>query len=578
MLMSKKYRPAKMVSWFAPKILFQTGIKVAISGLFGNYADKREMEAALADKATDEKELSSMAADYAQREEIWIDFVSDTGDGFNSTFSIARTIAQKQLHIEDHNGAHLLKRGKILLFGGDQIYPAPTADAYENKFRTPYETAFPLEENDHDRPHMFAIPGNHDWYDGLGNFLKVFCQQRNIGNWKTLQRRSYFALPLPYDYWIWAIDVQLDEDIDKPQLEYFRRIADNHMKQNDKIILLTAEPAWIYHELYKSDKSFNRFNFFVENYITGTVDRPLAKSFCLSVVLTGDLHHYSHYESLSGEAFCKHFIGSGGGGAFLHLTHNLPSELSTLKGAAKLKRCFPDAKTSYTLLHGVLLFFWKNPLFSALLSVVYCLLLWFLQSAQPNYMQTLSRVSFSGFLSVTGRAVLATPFVFLLCTLIVAGFYNFTDKKRGMQRVKWFGLVHGVLQCLLPFLSFWFVARTYYPVLMEEVLKVYWWPIFALIIAVTGFIQGGIFMGLYLYISNLVFNNHIDEASSALACEDYKNFLRVRIDKDGMCIYPVGIKKVTKSWKQQCVQGKLIIEGELPECHLIEAPIVIKNK
>ncbi len=577
--MSKKYRQAKMVSWFAPKMLFQTAVKVAISGLFGNYADKREMEAALADRATDEKELNNMAADYAHRDEMWIDFVSDTGDGFNSTFSVARTIAQPELRIKDHSGERLLKRGKILLLGGDQIYPAPTADAYENKFRTPFEAAFPLEGNDCDRPHMFAIPGNHDWYDGLGNFLKVFCQQRNIGNWKTMQRRSYFALPLPHNYWVWAIDVQLDEDIDKPQLEYFRRIASGDlMKQGDKIILLTAEPAWIYHELYKTDKSYNRFNFFVENYITGSADKPLLKHFNLAVVLTGDLHHYSHYEALSDNAYCKHYIGSGGGGAFLHLTHNLPAELTTLNVGAKLKARFPDAKTSLALLHGNLVFFWKNPLFAALLSIVYCLLLWFLQSAQPNYMQTLSRVSFSGFLSVTGKAVLATPFVFLLCSLIVAGFYNFTDKKRGMRPVKLFGLIHGVLQCLLPFVSFWFVARTYYPVFVEEVLNAYWWPLFALIIAITGFIQGGVLMGLYLYVSSLVFDNHIDEASSALACEDYKNFLRIRINKEGLSIYPIGIKKVTKSWKQYDEGEKLRVEGELPECHLIEPPIIIKNK
>jgi hypothetical protein len=36
-----------MVSWFEPRMLFQTAIKVIVSTLFGNYADNSEMEAAL---------------------------------------------------------------------------------------------------------------------------------------------------------------------------------------------------------------------------------------------------------------------------------------------------------------------------------------------------------------------------------------------------------------------------------------------------------------------------------------------------------------------------------------------------
>ena len=46
-------------------------------------------------------------------------------------------------------------------------------------------------------PDMYALPGNHDWYDGLTSFMRLFCQGGWVGAWRTRQRRSYFAVKLP---------------------------------------------------------------------------------------------------------------------------------------------------------------------------------------------------------------------------------------------------------------------------------------------------------------------------------------------------------------------------------------------
>ena len=67
-------------------------------------------------------------------------------------------------------------------------------------------------------PDLFAIPGNHDWYDGLVSFSRLFTQGRTLGAWQTRQRRSYFAIQLPQHWWLWAVDVQLESDIDVGQL------------------------------------------------------------------------------------------------------------------------------------------------------------------------------------------------------------------------------------------------------------------------------------------------------------------------------------------------------------------------
>ena len=84
-------------------------------------------------------------------------------------------------------------------------------------------------------------------------------------------------------------------------------------------------------------------------------------------------------------------------------------------------------------------------------------------------------------------------------------------------------------------------------------------------------------MGLYLLFSNLAFGIHIDESSSSLASEDYKNFLRMSITPEGLTIYPIGIKKVTTNWKQTEDGEKIRFSGKLPEYHLIENPIFIKK-
>lgn len=52
------------------------------------------------------------------------------------------------------------------VLASDVIYPVGSADDYEAKFFRPYR--------DYRAP-VYAIPGNHDWYEDLGAFMRVFC-------------------------------------------------------------------------------------------------------------------------------------------------------------------------------------------------------------------------------------------------------------------------------------------------------------------------------------------------------------------------------------------------------------------
>lgn len=54
-----------------------------------------------------------------ERAEIWFDFIADTGDGGNSSYAIAKLLAQPQIQLREGDSARVLPRGELLLIGGD---------------------------------------------------------------------------------------------------------------------------------------------------------------------------------------------------------------------------------------------------------------------------------------------------------------------------------------------------------------------------------------------------------------------------------------------------------------------------
>ncbi len=596
----KKYHKPKMVNWYDAGQLIATGLRSLISGEFGHFADKRELQAAV--------RPDTGAANFNDQTDLWIDYVSDTGDGFNSTFSIAKLVSEQDLKLalkSDYqsrspgenrfNEAVVTQPGKIILFGGDQVYPTPEMDQYENRFKIPFGTANPYNENTapDDRPKMFAIPGNHDWYDGLGNFISLFCQKRRIGNWQTMQERSYFAIELPYNYWIFATDVQLDSDIDQPQKDYFQRIATERMKDGDKVILVTAEPAWVYYQMYNDNESFKRLKYFEQLYITDDAYDLIGKKFKLVATLTGDLHHYSHYEEQK-EGYINHLITAGGGGAFLHPTHLLPDQLtklddvnfsfqkSKMKNEPELKAAFPSKKDSRKLSWKILAFPLFNRQFVFFLALLELILTWILQGTTYNNSsgtfvgQLAAQESVNQTVSFIFNTLIHNPLFILISVVLIFGCMVFADTKR-IKRLNWImGLPHGLIQWFN--FMFWiaFFAKVFHPIFseMQEMPLVILTTLSA---AVCSGIAGSFILGFYLWLSVYILKVHLDEGFSALGYQHFKNFLRIHITKDALTIYPVGVDRVTTSWKQSGTGENLKFEGKIPECHLIEPPIIIKN-
>ncbi len=300
-----------MVGWYDPPQLLRTGIDIVVSTLFARNADRR-----LTDAITRRKyrcfdyRATPVQGTEAPRREIVVDFVADTGDGWNSTYAVAYWASRPHLALRDGSGqTHDTRRGDVLIFGGDEVYPAGSPRRYERRLVAPYAAA--LEWTNPPHPDLFAIPGNHDWYDNLVAFSRRFATRQWLGGWRTRQERSYFALQLPHGWWLVGSDVQLESDLDEPQVEFFRDVA-SHMELHDRVILCTAEPHWVYeHERShprKHDKALTNLEFLEEEAFGRRI----------KVFLAGDQHHYRRH-ALPDDSVQK--ITAGGGGAFLHPTH-----------------------------------------------------------------------------------------------------------------------------------------------------------------------------------------------------------------------------------------------------------------
>jgi hypothetical protein len=550
-----------MVGWYDPGQLIKTGIDVIISQVFGARADYRLIESFSGEQTL---------ADYSNANECWFDFVADLGDGWDATYAVACVLASESLKITSDDGEVTLPRGEFLIMGGDEVYPVASRDNYHQRMLAPYDAAF--REHGDSAPALFAIPGNHDWYDSLISFTRIFCGPRWIGGWRTQQRRSYFAIRLPHNWWIWAMDYQLESDIDEPQREFFTRIAKQEMKKGDKVILVSAEPDWVYGNIYDRKYQSNIA------YLQSEVIEKMAGA-QMRVAISGDLHHYRRHEAADGTGV--QLVTAGGGGAFTLPTFG-PNVREIRVGPEPspkkyvLKAAYPDWHTSKRILARTLLFPFLNPKFGLLTGLLYLVIAWLYRSPLMNE-QLLSRNPLKG-ANFLFHAILASPFGFGVLAVVVGGFIAFTDTH--VRAYKYVGGAAHALANLGALLGVtvgashlirdvFGAAENSIPYLLAT----------AGLIFVGGYLTGAVIMGLYLYISLRVFRRHTQEAYSAQRITDYKNFVRFYIDSAGkVTMYPIGIRRVPKRWRKSDQDGgPQWMPADRPlESEMIEKPIVVE--
>lgn len=562
--MSDNKKPAMcpMVAWYDPRQLARTAVDVAISTIFGRHSDARITEALVAatgddsvweDDATDVPADTDGIYDYSSKEQIWIDYVADTGDGWDSTYTVAYYAGQPQLNL----GAEEVPRGELLVFGGDQVYPVANRKSYRERLFEPYEAALPKTAPPN--PHVFAIAGNHDWYDSLVSFMRLFCSRRWFGGWKTRQSRSYFVLKLPHRWWLVGTDVQLDSDIDIPQLKYFKRIA-RKMGEGDRIILCTAEPHWIFAKIYnKYDEEINENNL-------AFLDKKIFTKQQIAVYMAGDLHHYRRHATAAG----LQKITAGGGGAFLHPTHG--EDVKELADGYVLAETgtYPPVNESKKLTWKNLGFLFLNPWFGVATAFLYVLTCWSVMAPVGQFGPS----EWDQAVKLVFDKSVANPTATFWILLVWGGFLFFTDTYS-----KWYraiaGTLHGLTHVLAVFFIGWFATYVGVSWLDWDFESPQQLLLAGGIIFVLGWIVGSIVMGIYLLISLNFFGRHSNEAFSALAIPDWKNFMRLKIDSNGLTIFPIGIRRVARKWEKSNGAGPVYVPADSnatpPE--LIEPPV-----
>jgi hypothetical protein len=73
---------------------------------------------------------------------------------------------------------------------------------------------------------------------------------------------------------------------------------------------------------------------------------------------------------------------------------------------------------------------------------------------------------------------------------------------------------------------------------------------------------GAFILGVYLFVSIRIFGRHGNEAFSSLRIQDYKQWLRLRIDAAGvLTIHAIAIDRVPRRWRAAKRNEKATIEA-----------------
>jgi hypothetical protein len=61
--------------------------------------------------------------------------------GGNSTYAVASALSQERFNLSHKGQEFHLERARILIFGGDLVYPTPTGEYFDSRLIQPYYDA-----------------------------------------------------------------------------------------------------------------------------------------------------------------------------------------------------------------------------------------------------------------------------------------------------------------------------------------------------------------------------------------------------------------------------------------------------
>ncbi|WP_328549536.1 metallophosphoesterase family protein [Streptomyces sp. NBC_00366] len=343
------------LSWLSPKTLWAARNGV-LASWFGDptgrtrsrWVAQRQAAGAPADKVIRRED--------ADRFSFMV--IGDTGEGDDPQYAVV---------------PGFLKVGQgtdFAVIASDVIYPVGSADDYATKFFRPYQ--------DYRAP-IYAIPGNHDWYEDLGAFMRVFCEDapplapepaarpltrawargllwhrprpkdgQRLDEARQLRSEPDQRAVQPGPYWavdagpvrIIGIDTGLLGTIDAEQGAWLREVS----KDPRPKILITGSPLYVDGEHHPC--TIEGGNGTVDDIVRDPEHHYVA-------AIGGDIHNYQRYPvQVDGRTI--QYVVSGGGGAFMHATHTIP-RVDIANVTEKDFRCYPlrgDSLAFYSRLYG----------------------------------------------------------------------------------------------------------------------------------------------------------------------------------------------------------------------------------
>lgn len=342
------------ISWLDPRMLWaaRNGVLASWFGdptgrTRGRWVEQRAAAGAPADKVIRRPEPDRFS----------FMVIGDTGEGDDPQYAVVPGF----LKVSQDTGFAVL--------ASDVIYPVGSADDYDGKFFRPYR--------DYRAP-IYAIPGNHDWYEDLGAFMRVFCDApplsaepaprppgrawlrsrlwhrprpgdgRHLDRARALRGHPSQQAVQPGPYWaidsgpvrIIGIDTGLLGTLDAEQGAWLREVARGPRPK----ILITGSPLYVDGEYQPCP---------IEG--GGTVDeivRDPGNRFVAAI--GGDIHNYQRYPVALPDGRTLQYVVAGGGGAFMHATHTIPRV--SVGGVEEAGfRCYPlrgDSLAFYSRLYG----------------------------------------------------------------------------------------------------------------------------------------------------------------------------------------------------------------------------------
>jgi hypothetical protein len=235
---------------------------------------------------------------------------------------------------------------RFVVISSDVIYPSGAMKDYERKFYMPLKGVT--------KP-VFAIPGNHDWYDALEGFVANFytpeaarrsmqarlnedlnissTTQENIEEMVEEAKflRKEYQVPTGYQqapyfqvstaqFVLLCIDTGVKREVDSLQLEWVKKVLAN--SKGKFVMALLGHPFYAIGEYQGSmNPEFEALH-------------ALFRQHKVPVVMAGDTHDFEYYPELAknNDGHTMHHFVNGGGGAYLSIgtalakAYSMPTE------------------------------------------------------------------------------------------------------------------------------------------------------------------------------------------------------------------------------------------------------------